>query len=225
MAVSFASLKGQVKKPFKVHNLFVDGGRPAGGTPTYPPIGINPTEPPTNTAEGGLYFDDDNHALYQYNGSTWEEVGTGVATAATFSSTVNVSTADGLTVNSVIVPAIQYWHFQLKPFATVTEYDLAVAKRAFQVVSIDCVPSTLQGGALTATVVKASSTSAPVKTTTPLHTADAINLNTGAYTNQSITLTATTADLIFAAGDRLGIDYSAAYTVGHAALTIGIKYV
>lgn len=139
--------------------------------------------------------------------------------------TLAITSADKLTVGGIIVPQVLYWHFQLKPFATVTEYDLAVAKRAFQVVSIDCVPSTLQGGALTATVVKATGTAAPANGTTPLHTANAINLNTGAYTNQSITLTATTADLIFAAGDRLGIDFSAAYSTGHAALTIGVKYV
>ena len=139
--------------------------------------------------------------------------------------TLAVSTADKLTVGGIIVPVIEYWNFQIKPFATVTEYDLAVIKRAIQVVSIDCVPSTLQGGALTATIVKASGTATPAFGTTPLHAANAINLNTGAYTNQSITLTATTADLIFAAGDRLSIDFSAAYTAGHAALTIGIKYV
>lgn len=212
MAISFAGLRGTQRFPFKVHNLFTDGGVAAGGTPKYPPIGINPTEPPTNTAEGAVYYDDDLHTLMVYNGTEWVNTG----------STPN---ADGLKINSVIVPAILYWNFKLGPFATVTEYDLAVAKRAFKVVSIDCVPSTLQGGALTATICKATGTSAPANGTTPLHTANAINLNTGAYTNQSITLTATTADLIFAAGDRLGIDYSAAYSTGHAALTIGIQYV
>lgn len=214
MALSFASLKASKNRlPFMAHNIFIDGGKAAGGTPTFPPLGINPTEPPTNAAEGGIYYDDDLHALMQYTGSAWEEVG------------ASVSTADGLTVNGVIVPATVYWNFKLHPAATVTEYDLAVAKRAFKVVSIDCVPSTLQGGALTATVCKATGTSAPANGTTPLHTANAINLNTGAYTNQSITLTATTADLVFAAGDRLGIDFSAAYSAGHAALTIGIQYV
>ena len=78
---------------------------------------------------------------------------------------------------------------------------------------------------LTATVCKATGTSAPANGTTPLHAANAINLNTGAYTNQSITLTATAADLVFAVGNRLGIDYSAAYSAGHAALTIGIQYI
>lgn len=198
--------------------LVLDNDLVAGGTPSYAPLFLNPSEPPTNASEGAVYFDDDLHALMQYNGSGWEQTGSTPSTLA-------VADADGLTVNGVIVPAIQYWNFQLKPFATVTEYDLAVIKRAITVVSIDCVPSTLQGGALTATVVKASGTSAPANGTTPLHTANAINLNTAAYTNQSITLTATTADLTFAAGDRLGIDYSAAYTAGHAALTIGFKYV
>lgn len=179
--------------------VVIDGGVPENGTPVMPPLHVLPTEPPSGTPEeGDIYFDDDLHELMVHNG------------------TVYVPVAGNTTF---------YWNFLLKPFATVTEYDLAVIKRALKVVSIDCVPSTLQGGALTATVVKASGTSAPANGTTPLHTANAINLNTGAYTNQSITLTSTTADLAFAAGNRLGIDYSAAYTVGHAALTIGYQYV
>lgn len=198
MALSFASLKASKNRlPFRAHNIFIDGGKAAGGTPAFPPLGINPTEPPTNAAEGGIYYDDDLHELMTYDGAAWVPAG-------------------GKTI---------YWNFKLYPASTVTEYDLAVCKRAFKVVSIDIVPSTLQGGALTATICKATGTSAPANGTTPLHTANAINLNTGAYTNQSITLTATTADLVFAAGDRLGIDYSAAYSAGHAALTIGIQYV
>ena len=225
---ALAGLNRRVLDRLRTVRVVLDGDVVTGGTPKQPPLFINPTAAPsasTAAIKGALYFNSSTNALYQHNGSAWEEVGTGVGTAATFSSTVAVTTADGLTVNSVIVPAIQYWHFKLHPAATVTEYDLAVAKRAFQVVSIDCTPSTLQGSALTATVCKATGTSAPAFGTTPLHSANGINLNTGAYTNQSITLTATTADLQFAAGDRLGIDYSGAYTAGHAALTIGIKYI
>ena len=131
-----------------------------------------------------------------------------------------ISDADGLTVGGLIVPQRGYLAFQLKPFATVTEYDLFIAPRAMTVTAISVVPSTLQGSALTATVCKATGTSAPANGTTPMHTANAINLSTGAYTVQNITLTATAADLTLAAGDRIGIDYSAAYTTGHAALTI-----
>ena len=75
MALSFASLKAKQRFPFKLHHLFIDGGVPAGGTPKYPLIGLNPTEPPTKTAEGGVYYDDDNHALYVYNGSANVAVG------------------------------------------------------------------------------------------------------------------------------------------------------
>lgn len=139
--------------------------------------------------------------------------------------TLAVTTADKLTAGGIIVPATVYWNFRIGPHATVTEYDFAVAFRAFAVTGIRVVPSTLQGGALTATIVKASGTATPVFSTTPLHTANAINLNTGAYTVQTIALTATTADLIFAAGDRLAIDYSAALTAGHAAVSIALVYV
>jgi len=111
----------------------------------------------------------------------------------------------------------------LKPFATVTEYDLWIAPFPCQVTKIAVVPSTLQGGALTATLVKASGTDTPVKTTTPLHAADAIDLNTGAYTVQNITLSATVADLKFAVGNRLSIDFSGAYNAGHAAIAVSLK--
>ena len=139
--------------------------------------------------------------------------------------TLAVTTADKLTVGGVIVPATLYENFRVGPHATVTEYDLMIAHRALQVTGIQVVPSTLQGGALTATVVKATGTATPVKTTTPMHTADAIDLNAGAYTLQTITLTATGADLILAAGERISIDYSAALTAGHAIITIAYKYV
>jgi hypothetical protein len=141
------------------------------------------------------------------------------------SDSLAITTADLLTVGGIIVPQTLYFQFRIGPHASVTEYDLAIAKRALTVTSIDVVPSTLQGGALTATIVKATGTATPVKTTTPMHTADAINLNTGAYTVQAITLTVTTADLTLAAGERIAIDYSAALTAGHAVVTVGYKYV
>jgi hypothetical protein len=212
MADLFSNLKAQFPKPWKVHNVWADGGTTKGGTPRYPPVGINPTEPPTNAAEGGAYFDDDTHTLMVYNGTSWVTAG-------------SVGAADALTVNGVIVPAIQYAHFRVGPHATVTEYDLMIAERALTVVSISAVPSTLQGGALTATICKCTGTAAPANGTTPMHTANAINLNSGAYTVQTITLTATAADLTLAADERIGIDYSAALTAGHAVVTIGFKYV
>jgi hypothetical protein len=113
--------------------------------------------------------------------------------------------------------------FSVFPHATATEWDLWVAPFACQVTAIKYVPSTLQGGAMTATVVKASGTDTPVKTTTPMVTADVIDLNAGAYTVVTPTLTATTADLILAAGNRISLDFSAAPTAAVWALSISLK--
>jgi hypothetical protein len=192
--------------------LVLDNDLVAGGTPSYAPLFLNPSEPPTNASTGAVYFDDDLATLMYYNGSAWLN-------------TASAATADSLTVAGVIVPTVMIASFRVGPHATVTEYDLMVAPRALTVTRIDVVPSTLQGGALTATVVKATGTATPVKTTTPMHTADSINLNTGAYTVQNVTLTSTAADLTLAAGERIAIDYSAALTAGHAAVTISYKYV
>lgn len=143
----------------------------------------------------------------------------------TLSGRVEVETADALTIADVIVPDTQFITFQYSPLATITEYDLMVAPRALKVVSIKVVPSTLQGGALTGTIVKATGTATPANGTTPMHTANAINFNTGAYTVQNITLTSTVADLALVAGERIGLDLSAAMTAGKGAITIGYQFV
>lgn len=101
-----------------------------------------------------------------------------------------------------------------------TEYNLFVARRGYTITSIDYVPDVAQGGALTATVVKVSGTATPVSSATPMHTAGAINLNGTAHTVQSITLTSTAADLVLAAGDRIGLDLSGAMTTGSGCITI-----
>jgi hypothetical protein len=143
----------------------------------------------------------------------------------TYPGRVEVDTADALTVANVIVPDTLYLTFQYSPLATITEYDLMVAPRALKVVSIKVVPSTLQGGALTGTVVKVTGTATPANGTTPMHTANSINFNSGAYTVQNITLTSTVADLALVAGERIGLDLSAAMTAGKGAITIGYQYV
>ena len=143
----------------------------------------------------------------------------------TLTGRMEVETADALTIADVIVPDTLFLTFQYSPLATITEYDLMVAPRALKVVSIKVVPSTLQGGALTGTIVKATGTATPANGTTPMHTANAINFNSGAYTVQSITLTSTVADLALVAGERIGLDLSAAMTAGKGAITIGYQFV
>lgn len=135
MALSFASLKGQLRNPFKVHHLFVDGGVAKGGTPTYPLIGLNPSEPPTTTAEGGLYWDDDLHALMGYNGTGWQVqsgsvqpiVGTAAATltAADSGSLILFSNATGYTV-TLPAAAAGLW-FDVAVLTTVTSGNARLA--------------------------------------------------------------------------------------------------
>lgn len=108
--------------------------------------------------------------------------------------------------------------------ATKTIYNVFVARRACRVLSIDYVPDVPQGGALTATVVKATGTATPASGTTPMCAAGAIDLNATAHTVQAITLTATTADLALVAGERIAFVESAAMTAGSGCLSIRLRY-
>lgn len=107
--------------------------------------------------------------------------------------------------------------------ASKTVFNVYIAKEAVKVLSIDYVPDTAQGGALTATVAKATGTTAPAAATTPMCAAGAIDLNATAHTVQSIALTATDADLVLAAGERIGFIESGAMTVGSGHLKIRMR--
>lgn len=133
---------------------------------------------------------------------------------------LSVSAADGLRVNSVIVPQAVEITIPITPHASLTKQNLFTATRAYRVTAIRYVPDLVQGSALTGTVCKTVSTSAPAKTTTPMHAADAMNFNATENTVQSMTLTSTTADLQLAAGDRIGLDLSAALSTGRGTITI-----
>lgn len=99
-------------------------------------------------------------------------------------------------------------------------HNLFVARRAYTVTSVDYTPDIAQGGALTATVVKAVGTATPASATTPMHAAAGINLNGTAHTVQPLTLTGTAADLVLADGNRIAIVLSGAMTVGSGNVTI-----
>ena len=138
-----------------------------------------------------------------------------------FDGVVAVTTADQLTVGGVIVGTGEIMsELTLVLSATKVIYNVFVARDAWQVTHIDYTSDVAQGGALTATVVKAVGTATPASATTPMHTAGAIDLNGTAHTVQPITVTVTTADLQLAAGDRIGLVLSGAITVGSGRLTI-----
>lgn len=103
--------------------------------------------------------------------------------------------------------------------ASKTVYNLFIADQTYVVKSVRVVPDVVQGGALTATINKATGTAAPAAATTPVHTSSA-NLNTTVNAVQTLTLTSTTADLALAIGDRLGLVLSGALTAGSATVSI-----
>lgn len=96
-----------------------------------------------------------------------------------------------------------------------------VANRRYIVDSIVARPDVVDGAATTATIKKAASATA-IGSGTALHTGS-INLNTGAATNQSLTLSTTASDLVIDSGTAIGIDFSAALTNGVGCVTVMLR--
>lgn len=107
--------------------------------------------------------------------------------------------------------------------ASKTIHNLFVARRGYTVTSIDYTPDVVQGSAITATVVKAIGTATPASGTTPMHAAGTINTNATVHTVQAMTLTATAADLVLAAGNRIALVLSGAMTAGSGVVTIRMR--
>jgi hypothetical protein len=157
---------------------------------------------------------------------TDKAIGTVGAMTIDTSRTLAVTSADKLTVGgTIIAQAETLFSGTISLHASKVTYNLFVARDAWQITHIDYVPDIAQGGALTATVVKVITTATPASATTPMHTAGAIDLNAVAHTVQPITLTVTAADLVLAAGNRIGLVLSGAMTVGSGLLTIRGKRV
>lgn len=112
--------------------------------------------------------------------------------------------------------------FPVTLHASKTIHNIYLAPRAVTVVSIEWVSDVAQ--AITGTVVKATGTATPAVGTTPMHTANAIVINTTAHTPLPITLTSTVANLALADGDRIALVLNSALTTGSGVLTIRIKH-
>lgn len=111
--------------------------------------------------------------------------------------------------------------YYIPTHASRTVYNLFIARRGYTVTSIDYVPDVAQGSALTACVVKVTGTATPSNASTPMQASTTgINLNGTAHTVQSISLTTVAADLVLAAGNRIGLQLSGALSTGAGLLTI-----
>jgi len=177
--------------------------------------GVNEIHLTTNLADA-LSIEDTAGDLVKFDTTTGTQI-------LTITPALAIATADKLTVGGVIVPQDEIVSVSIPLHASKVVYNLLVARTALQVLAIDYTPDIAQGGALTATVVKATGTATPASATTPMHIAAAINLNGTAHTVQSITLTVTGADLQLAAGERIGLVLSGAMTVGSGLVTIRMK--
>lgn len=174
----------------------------------------------TQASVGKLVYGTDNNTI-TLDGSTANAVLIGISTALVSSTVLDVlllTDRSGLAGDRIVEVSVP-----IGLHATKTVFNLFTAREALQVLNIDYTPDIAQGGALTATVVKATGTATPASATTPMHAAAAINLNGTAHTVQPMTLTSTAADLLLAAGERIGFVESGAMTVGSGVVTIRMK--
>lgn len=120
--------------------------------------------------------------------------------------TLAVASADKLTVGGGIMPQVIEVSFVGQTTEAATDRAFFIANRAYQVTAIRQVHSVAAGGASTLQVTKDTGTTAPGAGSDLL--SSAFDLNATANTVQTGALTATTADLLLAAGDRLSIDFA-----------------
>lgn len=111
--------------------------------------------------------------------------------------------------------------FRVSLHASAVIYNIFNADRAYQVTSISYTTNIVQ--AITATLVKSTVNATPASATTPLHIAGAINANTTVHNGTTVALTATAADLLLAATNKISIVLSAALTTGDFTVNIGLK--
>lgn len=132
------------------------------------------------------------------------------------SKTLAVTTADKLTVGGAIVSPYLAVSFHGQAAAAMVDQSFFVADRAYQVTAVNFVHAVAETTAvsLLVQVTKDTSTNAPGAGTDLLtnNTNTGFNCKSTANTVQNGTLTATTASLQLAAGDRLSVDFSAAAT-------------
>jgi hypothetical protein len=126
--------------------------------------------------------------------------------------TLAVTSADKLTVGGVIVPQTIVAKYEDGAAGNATDRVFFLADAAYQITACSEIHSVAAGGASVIQVTKETTTGAPGSGADLLtnNTNTGFDLNATANTLQAGTLTATGADLVLAAGDRLSVDYAQA---------------
>ena len=97
-----------------------------------------------------------------------------------------------------------------------------IAQRPMEVVSMSFRPNVLQGGAATALIKKAASTTAPGSGTS-LHQSGSFDLNAGLHTTQAGVVSTTLATRSLAAGDGLCVDFAGSYTTADGVFVVNMR--
>ncbi len=177
------------------------------------------------TITGSLTVDNDLTVI----GATTLGVTTlGNTTTVSSGKTLAVTTADKLTVGGVIVPQAIEVSAHVQTAILAVDQSFFIANQAYQVTAVKYISSTAEtvAGSLTVQLVKDTGTDAPGAGTDLLtnNTNAGFDAKATANTIQSGTLTATTADLQLAAGNRLSLDFSAAATdLAGVTVTVTLK--
>lgn len=153
---------------------------------------------------------------------------TGISGGALSVSTATVSTADGLTVGGVIVPQNITVSVSCVANAACVDQAFFIANRAYQVTAIREIHAVAGDdvGAVNLQVVKDTGTDAPGAGTDLLtnNTNAGFDMKGTANTVQVGTLTATTASLQLAAGNRLSLDFAGTVTtLAGVVVTVSLK--
>jgi len=147
-----------------------------------------------------------------------------VAIGSGANNTVSIFAEDGVDINGSPLATDVVLSFNLSAAANVIDSNLFVADRAYQLVSVEEAHTVAgsDGSAVTLDIKKCTGTQAPSAGTTML--AATIDLKGAANTVQSPALSATAANTLLAAGDRLAMDITGTPTaVAGVALTIVLR--
>lgn len=150
------------------------------------------------------------------------------ATGALAGATAAISTADGLTVNSDIVPVRLEISVSCVANAACVDQAFFIANRAYQVMAISEVHAVAgdNGGAVNLQVTKDTSTNAPGAGANLLtnNTDAGFDLKGTANTVQTGTLSGTLGDKQLAIGDRLSLDFAGTVTtLAGLVVTVSLK--
>lgn len=141
---------------------------------------------------------------------------------------LTITAADGLTINSLIVPQTQTITYRCTAAADCLGRVFFIADAAYEITGVNAVWSTAETTAanLRIQVEKLTGTTAPGSGTALLtnNTNNGISIKGTANTVTAGTLTGTTASLQLAAGDRVGVKYETTPTEGAGVVvTVTVK--